>query len=247
MNRKPQLLPQFVLEQRDVVDSVLEEGRRLALQGAEEGTLVWAHEQTAGRGRHGQPWVSPRGNFYCSLVLRPDFPLSVALQLNYVAAIALGLTVADLVPAGANLRYRWPNDVLLNEAKVGVVVLELPDVRADTPEWMVVGAAVNINSYPETTPFPAISLEAEGCSDVADTELLEGFSRRFLSWINRWADEGFSPIRKFWVQRANGMGATGQIRLKNETLLAKLIELDENGALSVELADGERRLIGVLD
>ena len=247
MNRSPELLPQFELVQRDVVDSVLEEAKRLVAQGADEGTIVWAREQTAGRGRHGQPWESPRGNLYCALILRPDYPLSVALQLNYVAAIALGLTVADVVPSGANLRYRWPNDVLLNEAKVGSIVLETPDVKTGPPDWLVLGVALNINSYPEATPFPAISLTAEGCAELSGAEVLGGFSRRFLSWINQWADDGFASIRKSWVQRANGIGKTGEIKLKDETLTAKLIELDDNGCMLIELADGTRRLITVMD
>lgn len=247
MSPSPELLPQFDLVQRDIVDSVLEEAKRLALAGADEGTIVLAREQTAGRGRHGQPWESPRGNLYCSIILRPDYPISVALQLNFVAAIALGLTVADVVPAGANMRYRWPNDVLLNEAKVGAVVLEIPDVKTESPDWLALGVALNINSYPEATSFPAISLSAEGCAEISEAELLEGFSRRFLSWINRWADDGFATVRKSWEQRTNGIGETGEIKLKDETLTAKLIGLDDVGRMSIELADGNRRLITVMD
>jgi len=71
MSCPPRLAPGFRLIALERCGSTNEEARRLAEEGAEEGTLVWAREQTAGRGRRGREWRSPRGNLYLSLVLRP--------------------------------------------------------------------------------------------------------------------------------------------------------------------------------
>ena len=74
----------------DSVGSTNDEAKRLARKGAADGTLVWALEQTAGRGRRGRTWVSPPGNLYASLILRPDCPAQQAAQLGFVAALAIG-------------------------------------------------------------------------------------------------------------------------------------------------------------
>ena len=79
-----------------------EQARDLARQGAEDGTLVWAREQTAGRGRQGREWSSPRGNLYLSLVLRPECPPREAVQLAFVAA--LGAAGPSAAPPTSRVR-----------------------------------------------------------------------------------------------------------------------------------------------
>ena len=73
--RQPRLPPGYRLLCYDSIGSTNDEAKRLARDGAAEGTLVWALEQTAGRGRRGRAWISPRGNLYVSLILRPDCPV----------------------------------------------------------------------------------------------------------------------------------------------------------------------------
>ena len=63
------------------VESTNDEAQGLAVDGAPDGTVVWAREQTAGRGRRGMEWSSPAGNLYLSIVLRPGKPLPIAAQL----------------------------------------------------------------------------------------------------------------------------------------------------------------------
>lgn len=243
----PNLPPVYDLVTHDTIDSAVEEAKRLALQGAEEGTLVWAKEQTAGRGRFGRPWISPPGNLYCALVLRLDEPPAVAAQLNYVAVVSLAAAVAGLVSPLTELRYRWPNDILLYDAKVAGILLEAPAPQADAYNWLVLGAGVNVTSHPEDIDPPVTSMLADGASEASEVDVLESFSRYFLSWINRWAGEGFAPVHKAWTQRANGIGQPIEVRLKTETLKGKFAELDEQGALVMELPEGGRRKITVAE
>ena len=74
----PRLPPAYRLVALDSVGSTNAEARRLAAEGAEDGTLVWAREQSDGRGRRGRRWESPRGNLFLSLVLRPQCSLAEA-------------------------------------------------------------------------------------------------------------------------------------------------------------------------
>lgn len=239
------LPPAYELTPHEAVDSVVLEAKRLALKGADEGTLVWAREQTAAYGRFGRPWVSPRGNLYCALILRLDEPPAVAVQVNYVAAVSLAAAIAGLVSPMVELRYRWPNDILLYDAKVAGILLDARTSAADHYDWMVLGVSVNVESHPEDLNPPATSMHTDGFSEATATALLEAFSRYFLSWLNRWADEGFAPIRKAWIQRANGIGQPLILELETETLAGKFAEVDEEGALVMELPDGRSRRISV--
>lgn len=242
----PDLPRVYELIRCDIVDSAVDEARRRALQGAEEGTLVWAQEQTAARDGFGRPRPSPRGHLYGCLILRPEHPAVVALQLNYVAVIGLGLTIAELASPMTELRYRWPNAVLLNNARTGDVVLEPGPTVAGVFEWLLLGFTVNVKDHPETSGPGETCLAAEGSGEVTVAELLDGFSRHFLSWINRWADGGFAPVRKAWRQRLEGLGETREIRLKEKTLVGRLVEIDERGALILE-SEGGVRALGVAD
>ena len=231
----------------DVIDSAMAEARRLALAGAEEGTLVRAQEQTAAHDRFGQPQSSPRGNLYACLILRPECTPAVAQQHVFLSTISLGLTIADLASPMTDLRYRWPNVVLLNGAATGESALEPGPEKAGTLEWLLLGLTVNVNNLPVTCDINITSLQSEGLAQASATDVLYGFSRHFLSGINRWADIGFAPIRKAWTQRMNGLGKIQEIHLKDETLTGKLVELDEHGALILELEGGTRRHVTVAD
>ena len=85
---------------------------------------VIAGEQTAGRGRRGRPWTSPRGNFYGSLVMRPEGPPDQAALRSFVAALALHQACVGLTGLPQAFALKWPNDVLLNGGKLAGILLE---------------------------------------------------------------------------------------------------------------------------
>src|SRR5215471_13909738 len=93
----PRLSDFYHLIRRDEVGSTNDEAKRLAYTQAPEGTLIWAASQNAGRGRRGRPWVSPPGNLYLSLLLRPVCPALQAAQLGFVTAHALGEALTPLL------------------------------------------------------------------------------------------------------------------------------------------------------
>ena len=239
--------PLYELVMHDSIDSAVSEAKRLALSGAEEGTLVWVKEQTAGRGRFDHQWLSEPGNLHCAIVLRPDEPIAVTGQINYVAAVSLAIAISGLVTPMTELRYRWPNDVLLNDLKVAGILLDPCAVNNGNVESIVLAINVNVKSHPKDLDDDAANMHADGFSTSTDAELLESFSRNFLSWINRWAEDGFGPIGKAWTQRANGMGEPIELQLAKETVSGEFVELDADGALVVKLADDTRRKVTVAE
>jgi BirA family transcriptional regulator, biotin operon repressor / biotin---[acetyl-CoA-carboxylase] ligase len=238
---RPRLPAAFKLISRDVVGSTNDEAKRLASAGAEEGTLVWALEQTAGRGRRGRSWVSPRGNLYASLVLRPGCSADRAAQLGFVAALAVGGALGSICERLEGLAYKWPNDVLIHGSKIAGILLESLMGGGNIPEFVIVGVGVNLASSPRETEFPATSIAEQGLPAVSSAQALEAFCRHYQIWAQRWREAGFAPIREAWLARARFLGEPIRVRLDTATLHGRFLDLDQHGALVIEMAGETRR------
>ncbi|MFI4947500.1 MAG: biotin--[acetyl-CoA-carboxylase] ligase [Alphaproteobacteria bacterium] len=238
----PALPEGFCLHRYKTIGSTNDEAKALARAGAPEGTVVWAEEQTAGRGRRGRVWLSPPGNLYLSLVLRPEGAPSQAAQLGFVAALGLGDALRSLAGPALQLRYKWPNDLLANGRKLAGILLESETSATERVDFVVLGIGVNILTAPEDVEFPATSLAAEGIAGVTPAAVIEGFARHFAGWAERWRTEGFAPLRTAWLARASGLGDQVRVRLDHDTLFGRFEGLDADGALVLEGADGPRRI-----
>ncbi len=243
-DRVPKLPPAYRLVQLEEIDSTSSEAKRRAEDGAEDGTLIWAKRQTAGYGRQDRGWDSDQGNLFFSLIVRPDCRLEEAAQLSFLAALALGDAVGSVAPPMIEVTYKWPNDVLFNGRKGAGILLESKSKADGGLDWLVIGIGANVTSFPTQTRFPATSLHFEGCpGSVTAIDLLESFSRHCLSWINRWLDDGFAPIRQAWLNHAEGLSKEIEVRLPQETLTGRFEDLDPRGALKLTLPDGSQRSI----
>jgi BirA family transcriptional regulator, biotin operon repressor / biotin---[acetyl-CoA-carboxylase] ligase len=224
------LPPAYHVVALDRVDSTNEEAKRRARQGAPDKTLVCAAVQTAGRGRGGRAWISPPGNLYLSLVLRPDCPARRAAELGFVAAVALGAALRDIA-ADLPVVFKWPNDVLLRGRKLAGILIEADGQAAGALDWLVLGVGVNVDSHPAGTAVPATSLRAEGAAGASVETVRDGFARRFLEAMQDWRRDGFGPIRERWKAHAAGIGDAVTVRLPNATLRGTFVDLDADGAL----------------
>ncbi|MED5396629.1 MAG: Bifunctional ligase/repressor BirA [Alphaproteobacteria bacterium MarineAlpha3_Bin4] len=246
--REPKLPSVYKLIALNTVDSTNAEAKRLAVRGEDEtadGTIVWAKEQTAGRGRRGRTWSSPKGNLYCSLILRPDAPASVAAQLSFVAGLAIHDALCLLSEPGHEVLVKWPNDILVNGKKVAGILLEAEQSSGDVPAWLILGLGLNVGVHPEDAEFPATSLRFEGWPST-EIDVLEAYCRYFLSWTSRWLDKGFEQVRKNWLWRCKGQGEHMEVRLAGETLTGVFADIDDNGALVLD-QDGHQRIISAGD
>ena len=215
--------------------STNDEARRLAREGAAEGTVVTALEQTAGRGRHGRGWASPPGNLYLSLLLRPGLPPGRLGELAFLAGLAVAETAAALLPAGRAVTLKWPNDVLVDGAKTAGILIE------QEGEAAILGIGLNLAHCPADTPYPATALAAAGAeADVAAARarLLE----RLAAALSCWRGEGFAAIRAAWLARAHPLGAALSVRLPEGVIAGRFAGLDPAGALLIETANGPRRI-----
>lgn len=230
----------------DSLDSTNERARELAADGEADGAVVWARVQTAGRGRQGRQWQSPAGNLYCSILLRPGMAPGEAAQFSFVTALALGAAVSGLLPAGADLRYKWPNDLLVGGRKAAGILLEASGVSGGKVDWLVVGAGLNLAHHPDIAPgsgFRATSLAAEGAAEATVEEVLGRFVEAFARWRVQWRDAGLAAVHTAWLARAWRLGEEIAVRQAGGELRGRFEGLDGSGALLLALADGSRRAL----
>ena len=165
-----------------------------------------------------------------------------------VAAIAVGEALGGLLPPDAEIRYKWPNDVLVGGRKLAGILLESGSTPAGRLAWLIVGIGVNIASHPPAAAaFPATSLAAEGGAGSSVEGVLEAVSGSLARWLDAWRADGFAPAREAWLARAWRRGETIELRLEEATLAGRFEGLDPAGALLLALADGTRRRISAGD
>ena len=240
--RAPILPSAFTLVAHDTVGSTSDEAKTLAAAGAPTGTVVWALEQTGGRGRLDRSWSSPRGNLFSSFVLRPEAPPAEAAELGFVAALAVAEAVSRFVSQPDHVRLKWPNDVLVDGAKIAGILLEARSASSGLVDWVVLGIGINIAAAPEGTPYPATCIAHLAETPPPVGAVLEALASSLASWLDIWDRRGFPPIREAWLDRARGLGEALQIRQGEATLSGRFLDLDLDGALVLETETGVRRI-----
>lgn len=240
------------------LDSTNEYARRLIADGhnaAEQPVWVRADVQTAGRGRLGRHWTSTSGNLMASYVCAPQCAREHLAELGFVAGLSVYDALADVLlndlannlandKSKLPLKLKWPNDVLLEDAKIAGLLLETLDKDMRN---LAIGIGVNLVSAPIDTPYPAIALKTVTGIDVSPDAFLEKLAQHFHRWLGKWQQEGFAALKPIWVARAKGLGEVISVRQPRETVTGKFIDLTDDGRLCLETASGEVMMISAGD
>jgi BirA family transcriptional regulator, biotin operon repressor / biotin---[acetyl-CoA-carboxylase] ligase len=238
----PGLPTGYRLVSYDTVGSTNDEAKRLARGGAGEGTVVWALRQTAGRGRRGRRWASPPGNLYASFVLCPHCSPARAAQLCFVAALAVGDALREVAPDPATIAYKWPNDVLIDGRKIAGLLIETEIGEGAVLAVFVVGIGINLASAPSGAEFQATSVAALGREAPSPGAMLGLLAAHFDAWLKRWRTAGFAPVRSAWLAGAASLGLPIRVRLDSTELHGRFRDIDGEGILLLDTADGMRRI-----
>jgi BirA family transcriptional regulator, biotin operon repressor / biotin---[acetyl-CoA-carboxylase] ligase len=256
-------------------DSTNAEARQRARHGETGPLWITAVEQTQGRGRQGRTWISPPGNLYASLLLTDPSPFDRAPELAFVAVLALRDAIVAEAPALApELRFKWPNDLLLFGRKCAGILIEGevatlgttageggPNKRAK----VIIGIGVNCVTHPAmapeatTTPeaapapgeegiaFPATDLRAHG-ADIKPEQLFRRLSATMCRRLSQWdRGRGFSAILGDWLSWARGIGEEITVREGASETHGRFVGLDQSGRLVLGLLDGGTKKISAGD
>jgi BirA family biotin operon repressor/biotin-[acetyl-CoA-carboxylase] ligase len=224
----------YVYEQ---VASTNDEAATLAAQGAREGATVLAVAQTGGRGRRSRAWSSPAGGLWLSIVLRPALPAERWPLVGFAAAVGAGRAVEDIT--SVRVRLKWPNDLMVDEHKVGGVLVE-----ARGPV-LIAGIGLNANIEPETfapdVRRVATSLSAVLGRSVDLVALARALLERFEAVYELLTGET-DVVLAMW--RARDLTRGRSVRISGAQELEGVAEdVDQTGALLVRTADGLRRVV----
>jgi BirA family biotin operon repressor/biotin-[acetyl-CoA-carboxylase] ligase len=214
--------------------------KELAAQGAPEGTVVVADEQTVGRGRMGRRWSAPPGTcLLCSILFRPDLPLAQAQQLTMLCSMAMADAVVDV--AGLHVDLKWPNDLVVRSPgwKKLAGLLAETEVRGEQLEFVIVGIGVNVNVGREALP----SLSPDAASILAQTgqetdraalltALLAGVETRYAR-----LQAGENPHIE-WSARLATLGQVVEATTFTGVLTGTAESVDGDGALLLRTPDG---------
>ena len=230
------------------VDSTNAEAMRCAAAGERGPLWIVAASQSAGRGRMGRTWPSPPGNLYASLLTHLASPAPRAYQLSLVAGIAVfdAVTASMDGSLAAPLRLKWPNDILIGNAKVGGILIESSTGSAGLAA--AIGIGINIVAHPDLPDRPATHLAAHhlathGAAPGPDA-LLAAIASAMEIWLGVWAEgRGFAAIREAWLARCGALGTRVSVNTGPERIEGTFCGVDAEGALLVQDAGGcERRI-----
>lgn len=217
----------------DEIDSTNEEARRRALAGDTGPCWLVTAAQTAGRGRLGRQWSSPRGNLYATALLPYPRPASEAT----LASFGAGLAVVDAARAAgvdvSNLRLKWPNDVLSGTAKLAGILIETGLLCGRL--WMAAGFGVNVEVAPDRPDRPTECLgNLPGGERLTATTLVELLDIAFRARLFSLLNDGFEPTRAAWLANAAYLGANVEVNGAS----GEMTGLADDGALMLRQGDG---------
>ena len=226
------------------VDSTNDVAQSLARDGAPDGTVVAAEEQTGGRGRLGRRWHSPKDlGLWFSLVLRPDLDAGQSACLSLVAAAS----VASALRTGCGIKasVRWPNDVVCGSRKICGILTE-GGLAGGRPDFIVIGFGINVHQ--QVADFPA-DLRASATSVAIEcglptrrarllAEVIVAFRGRYETFIS----DGFGPARKELLGLSPLIGKLTRVATGRRVLDGTAVDIDETGALILRTESGHVRI-----
>ena len=229
----------------DSVDSTNVVAMQKASTGAQDNLWVVTDEQTAGKGRRGRVWQTSQGNLATSIFINIPRATKNPELLGFVAAIAVAKTVRDVLGNDASkIALKWPNDVLVNDAKVAGILLEAKSLPRDNLA-IIVGMGVNIVSLPKDVPYKTIALNQiapQMSAATLFTELTKNWVETFAIWNY---DQGRQQILDQWRGLACGLGSKILVTRVNDYVEGKFAAIDDQGRLVVELKNGQNEIISV--
>lgn len=232
----------YRLDVYDVVGSTNQIALEYAMRGDAGKVWIVSKNQQGGRGRLGRQWQTPIGNLASTLLLNEAYPLQSIANLGFIAGVALAQTIDTLLhEAGLNERYsvklKWPNDVLINGAKLCGILVETTNL-AGSHYGIAIGMGTNIVTHPKNLPYNAISLGDLGINITAE-ELFESLSHHWHANYMLWQEgRGLAAIRDLWLQYAHGLGGAVNLMLNSKPVTGIFETINDDCCLIIRQGNG---------
>jgi BirA family biotin operon repressor/biotin-[acetyl-CoA-carboxylase] ligase len=226
----------------DTIDSTNNCAKALAGCWADEGTVIIAEQQTAGRGRLGRPWLANANeNLTFSIILRP----SIGADAINLLPLSVSVAVAQAVEksTGVAVECKWPNDLIFEHKKVAGILLE-GAYSNNKVEWIVIGIGINVNQtlFPADLEQKATSLKLVTGREVDRVSLFHNLLEVLEHTYRAGTKSGFQSILPDWIARTHMIDRQISV-MENGTLLSGTVKgLSRDGGLVLKSNGGERTL-----
>ncbi len=209
-------------------------------EGVNEGTIVIAERQSAGKGRLGRNWFSPAGGIWLSIILYPQLSPSYIPRITLMTAVAVVKAIERCAQIKGQIK--WPNDILINEKKVCGILTEM-SAELDLINWVVVGIGINVNikkqEFPEEIREKTTSLKEVLGKEISRVRLVQIFLKEFEKYYELLKRREFSSILRDWKSYSHTLGRKIKINIGENVVTGEAIDINEKGALIFKKEEGE--------
>ena len=219
------------------VSSTMDTAKDLARKNCPDFTVVVAGRQTKGRGRLKRRWLSDDGGLYFTMVLRPDIPVLLSSRVNFLASLTLARVLREMLQIDAAVK--WPNDILVDGRKISGMLSEL-EAETDRVLFISIGMGINVNNDPTVAEPGASSLKKITGREISKKMLLDRFLAEFEKRLRK---AEFENVISEWKKYTVTLNRRVKIVTHKEVSEGLAVDVEEDGALVLELADGTRKKI----
>lgn len=225
----------------DTLSSTMDVALQLAVKGVPEGAVVLAEAQTKGKGRLGRNWISPKyKGIYLSLILRPKILPSKASVLTLLSAVSICEAVKEITDL--DLKIKWPNDIFIQNKKLGGILIEL-NAEMDQTRFIIIGIGLNVNNDKKDLINNAASLKEYKKDDINRIILLQEILRRLEANLLSFQEKGSGYIIEKWHSYNITLGRRVKISFQKEQIEGQAVDIDIDGGLLIRDDSGVIRKV----
>ena len=196
---------------------------------------VTADNQTHSYGRRNSKWHSYIGNLHLSILIKPNCLVSKINQLSFISALSFG----EIISSKKNknkIKYKWPNDILLNKSKVGGIIIESSINVKKKVKWIIIGVGINITKSPKlkNESIKATSLHEQKIIINKDTLthlLINNFFKNYI----KWKKDGFKHFKKKWENNLIKKNNKVIIKKNGKLYRGSFLNLSDDGSLNLSI------------
>ena len=229
------------------IDSTQDFAQQIASDKKENGTIIIAEKQTAGRGRLDRKWTSPKGGIWFSLIIHPKFDVSNSTLIPILSAVALSKSIKSIL--GVETEVKWPNDITMNGKKVAGILVDA-SFQANNIDYLILGIGINFDidakklekRLSKTPNFYGINSLRKKDDKTPPKLLLKEFLLQLEKNLSQLDNGGKSKIIKEWTKKAAGIGKKIIINTSDGKVAGISQGIDNDGALKLKTRKGIKKI-----
>jgi len=229
------------------IDSTQNFAQQIAADRKEEGTIIIAEKQTAGRGRLERKWTSPKGGIWFSLIIHPKFDVASSTLVPIAGAVALAKSIKSIL--NVEVSVKWPNDITLNGKKVAGMLVDA-SFQANSIDYLILGVGINFDidskklekRLSKSPNFYGVNSLRKIDDTTPPKLLLKEFLVQFEKILSHLDKGEKSRIVKEWTKRAESIGKKIAINTSDGKISGISEGIDNDGALKLKTSKGIKKI-----